>query len=99
MSETPNIYDAGNTIRLQCIFEDFDGNRVDPTTVKIIIYDHRYRMLEQAILGSGNRIDLGTYFYNYTSPKDDEERIIYEWSGEIDGFVSLKRATFSTILI
>lgn len=99
MIDAPNIYQAGNTVRLTCTFEDFDGNRVTPMNVKIIFYNHRYEKLQEVSLGSGNQIDTGVYVYNYTTSKEEEQRVVYEWSGEINGVSSLKRATFRTIFI
>ena len=99
MSETPNVYHAGNTIRLQCIFEDFDGNRVNPTNVKIILYDNKYQKLQELVLSSGYRIGTGVYIYNYITSSDLEQRIVYEWYGEINGLPSLKRSSFRTAFI
>ena len=99
MSETPNVYHAGNTIRLKCIFEDFDGNRVNPSNVKIILYDNKYQKLQESFLSSGYRVGTGEYVYNYITSSDSEQRIVYEWFGEINGLPSLKRSTFRTVFI
>jgi hypothetical protein len=99
MSETPNVYHAGNTIRLKCIFEDFDGNRINPSNVKIIIYDNKYKKIQESLLSSGYRTGIGEYVYNYITPSDSEQRIVYEWYGEINGLPSLKRSSFRTVFI
>jgi membrane-bound inhibitor of C-type lysozyme len=99
MSETPEIFQAGNTVRLQCIFEDFDGNKINPSNVKITFYDTKYNQLQQSILSTGNRIATGTYVYNFQTSKTEERRYVYEWYGEINGLPSLKRSSFRTIFI
>lgn len=99
MSETPNVYHAGNTIRLKCIFEDFDGIRVNPSTVKIIFYDNKYQKLQESLLNSEYRIGIGEYVYNYIASSDSEQRIVYEWYGEINGLPSLRRSSFRTVFI
>ena len=99
MLEQPNIYQAGNTVRLMCVFEDFDGNRVNPSSVKIILYDNKYQKLQESLLSSGYRIGTGEYVYNYITSSDSEQRIVYEWFGEINGLPSLKRSTFRTVFI
>jgi len=50
-------------------------------------------------LGEGNMIEIGEYAYNYKTSSTEEERIIYEWYGEINGLPSLKRSTFRTVFI
>jgi hypothetical protein len=99
MLEIGNVYQAGNTVRLECIFKDMDGVKVNPTNVKIIFYDYRYVLIEEFLLGIENQGETGVYYYNYVTPKDDEKRIIYEWQGIINGFPSLKRGSFRTVFI
>lgn len=99
MSDTPNIFQAGNTVRLQCIFEDFDGNRINPETVKIIFYDNRYNVMHETLLGAGNRLETGLYVYNFRTSKEEEKMYVYEWYGEISGLPSLKRSSFRTIFV
>jgi hypothetical protein len=99
MLETQNIYQAGNTVRLECTFKDFNGTLVNPETVRVTFYDYRYNVLLQLNLGTNNHLETGVYFYNYTTPSDKENRIIYEWQGVINGVPSLKRGSFRTVFI
>lgn len=94
-----NTYQAGNTVRLQCIFMDFDGNKIDPQNVQITVYNYRYTILERLMLGSESRIDLGTYQFFYQTDSEDEMKYIYEYRGEVNGVVSLKRGSFRTYMI
>jgi hypothetical protein len=98
MSETPEVFQAGNTVRLQCEFEDFDGNKINPTNVKITFYDTKYNVLQETNLNIGN-IATGTYIYNFITSNEEERRYVYEWYGEINGLPSLKRSSFRTIFI
>lgn len=99
MLEQTNTYQAGNTIRLLCIFEDFDGNRVNPNNVRITFYNYKYEKIQENVLSINNRQELGVYFFNYLTSKNSEQRIIYEWYGEIGGFPSIKRGSFRTVFI
>jgi hypothetical protein len=99
MLETEKVYQAGNTVRLECTFKDFNGIIVSPQTVKVIFYDYRYNILQQLNLDTSYQLENGVYFYNYTTPSDKEYRIIYEWQGVINGVSSLKRGSFRTVFI
>jgi hypothetical protein len=99
MSDTLNVFQAGNTIRLQCTFEDFDGNKINPTNVRIVFYDVKYNKLQESILSTGNRISTGVYVYNFRTSSEEEKRYVYEWYGEVNGLPSLKRSSFRTIFI
>lgn len=99
MLETQNVYQAGNTVRLECTFKDFNGVKVNPDNVKIIFYDYRYVKLEEFLLTLDNQSETGVYFFNYVTPTGNEQRIIYEWQGFLNGFPSLKRGSFRTVFI
>jgi hypothetical protein len=91
-----NVYQYGNTIRFECTFFDFEGNKIDPDVAKIIIYDYRYNVVFN---GEGlKKVGVGEYFYDYTTEMK-EQRLYYEWYGEIDGKPSLKRGEFMTKFI
>lgn len=90
-----NVYQYGNTVRLECDFFDYSGDKVDPQLVKVIIYDAKYNVLSTEIVGGANKQNIGEYFYDYTTPKK-EQKLYYEWYGEIDGKPSLKRGSFIT---
>lgn len=94
-----NSYQAGNTVKLQCVFKDFAGNNIDPANVQVTVYNYRYTILQRLILGAESRVDLGTYEYYFQTDTEDEMKYIYEFRGDINGIVSLKRASFRTYMI
>ena len=87
-----NTYQYGNTVRFECTFYGFDGEKIDPENVRIIIYDPRYKKMFE---GEGIRVEEGSYYYDYTT-EEKEQRYYYEWCGEIDNKPSLKRGQFMT---
>lgn len=93
-----NTYQYGNTVRLECKFFNFGGQPVDPTLIKVVIYNSKYEQISSINLTVSNRLDIGDYFYDYTTEKK-EQKLYYEWYGEIDGKPSLKRGTFMTKFI
>ncbi|AYP68273.1 hypothetical protein PQE75_gp206 [Bacillus phage vB_BcoS-136] len=93
-----NIYQYGDTVRLSCLFRNFDGEKVSPSLVKVIIYNSKYEIIKQEILGLSNMFDVGEYFYDYTT-ENKEQKLYYEWYAEIDGTPSLKRGQFITKFI
>lgn len=89
------VYQSGNTVRLECTFEDFNGYKVDPDTIKVIFYDYRYTKINEIIIGLSNKKSTGVYYYDYVTPVNEEnKRVYYEWYGEIDGTPALKRGSF-----
>lgn len=93
-----NVYHYGDTVRLECVFYDFNNEKVDPELVKIIIYDAKYNKIFEEILGINNKTGVGEYFYDYTT-EQKAQRLYYEWYGEINGKPSLKRGEFITKFI
>ncbi|MDS7057063.1 hypothetical protein NXG04_07175 [Klebsiella pneumoniae] len=93
-----NIYQYGDTVRFECVFYNFEGEKIDPQLIKVIIYDQKYKELKSEVLTSANKKDIGEYFYDYTTPKK-EQKLYYEWYGEIDGTPSLRRGSFMTKFI
>lgn len=97
---TTNTYQAGNTVRLNCTFTDFSNQPVDPVNIKVRIYNQQYVLITDNILSAANRDDVGVYFYYYTIPMDYvNQKIVYEWYGEIGGFPSISRNTFKVNFI
>ena len=92
-------YQRGDTIKLTCTFVNFSDAPVDPTEVKMIIYDANYNQVSETILDATHRTGTGTYFYNYIADVDKDTRIIYEWFGTIDGTPSIKRGSFKIVFI
>jgi len=90
-----NTYQYGNTVRFECSFFNFNNIKVDPQKIKLIIYDYKYNILFE---GVGIKKDVGEYFYDYTTEMK-EQKLYYEWYGEIDGKPSLKRGEFMTRFI
>lgn len=93
-----NIYQYGDTVRFECVFYNFEGEKVDPQLIKVVIYDQKYREVKTEVLTSVNKKAVGEYFYDYTTPKK-EQKLYYEWYGEIDGTPSLRRGSFMTRFI
>ena len=98
MKNKANVYQYGNTVRFECTFYEFDGEKVNPDLIKITLYDIRRNEIYFESLGMDNQKSLGEYFYDYTTePK--EQKLFYEWYGEINGKPSLKRGEFMTKFI
>lgn len=93
-----NTYQYGNTIRFEVKFYDFSGMPIDPTKIKVIVYDNKYKQIFTANVNTNNRKNIGEYFYDYTTEMK-EQKLYYEWYGEIDGKPSLKRGEFITRFI
>ena len=93
-----NAYQYGTTVRLECAFYDFDDVKINPDSVKIIIYNARYEILiEQTLVIDGQK-NIGEFFYDYIT-ESKKQTIYYEWYGEINGKPSLKRGEFTTKFI
>ena len=89
---------AGNTVRFTCKFYDPSGNLTTPTSIKLTLYDYQYNKLSEFPLTDANRIEMGLYFFDYTTP-NEEKKYIYEWYGMVNGFPSIKRETFTTFFL
>jgi len=93
-----SVYQHGNTIRFECSFFDYDKTRVNPQLVKFIIYNTKYEIVLETILGESNKVGIGSYFFDYITGKEIK-KYFYEWYGEIDGTPSLMRGQFATKFI
>lgn len=93
-----NTYQYGNTVRFEVDFFDFDGQPIDPDMTKIIIYNYKYEIIFQETLGVNNRTGVGRYYYDYIT-EEKEQKLYYEWYGEINGKPALKRGDFMTKFI
>lgn len=93
-----NTYQYGNTVRFEVKFYNFNGEPIDPNVIRVIIYNSKYQQLSSDSVGMNNRVNIGEYFYDYTTDKK-EQKLYYEWYGEIDGKPSLKRGQFMTKFI
>ena len=92
-------YKSGDTIRIYGEFENFSGQLSDPTNIKLIIYDFKYKKLEEFSNGI-ERESTGKYYFDYLVPTDRiGQTIIYEWNGELDGSISLDRGKFGITFV
>ncbi|MGG3845581.1 hypothetical protein [Aeribacillus composti] len=71
---------AGDTIRLKCHFKTFDGQSVEPTDVKLFIYDINKQLIEEFILDDSHKENVGIFSFDYVLP-DDKQEIIFEFRG------------------
>jgi hypothetical protein len=92
-------YLVGNAMRMEAEFRNWDNNQslVDPSVIKLIIYDIQFTIIHEFSLGGQNRISEGTYYYLFTPQK--EGIFFYEWYVDIDGIPSLTREEFSVVRI
>lgn len=89
-------YLTGNTVRLTGEFYDWNGNPIDLTTVKITIFDYKYKViLEPVELTSVNKTGVGKYFFDFIT-NEVPQRYIYEFQGILDGLPSINRGVFVT---
>lgn len=89
------IYLTGSTVRLTATFTDVEGAFKDPDLVKVIMYDFKFKKLDEFVIGEANRIGLGEYVFDYIAPLG-EKKIYFEFYGEIDGNPVLDRDSFTT---
>lgn len=94
-----NTYQSGNRVKLSAKFENDEGIFTDPAIVKLIIYNYKYEIIEQFNIGDANRIEVGEYFYDYVTDSNKNEKIFYEWYGEMNGTPTLRRGSFITKFI
>lgn len=74
---------AGDTIRLKCHFKTFTGVNIDPTDVKLTIYDKDQTQIEQIPLDDSNKENVGVYFYDYV-PASKLNEFIFEFAGSVN---------------
>lgn len=94
-----NTYQSGNRVKLTASFEDDLGEYKDPAIIRLIIYNYKYEIVEQFNIGDANRLGVGEYFYDYVTNQNKNEKIFYEWYGEMDGTPTLRRGSFLTKFI
>ncbi|MED4374309.1 hypothetical protein P9274_00995 [Schinkia azotoformans] len=71
---------SGDTVRLKVHFKTFTGESIEPTDIKLTIYDSTKTQIEQFILDDTYKLDVGVYFYDYLLPAN-LDLIIYEFAG------------------
>jgi hypothetical protein len=79
----------GDTVKLRATFHDWDDVPSDPDLVSLIFYDERFNQINAISLGADDRLDVGSYFYDYTPTQTGNFYI--EWYSETGGLPSLKR--------
>lgn len=95
-----NSYKAGNTIRITAEFRDFSNVLSDPTLIMFRVYDQAYNQIgEYSIDLTSMKSSTGIYFYDYTIPITGytNQKLYYEFYGEVSGSPSLNRGSFKVI--
>lgn len=93
---------SGNTIRLYSYFYDLNNptQLIDPDEVVFTVYDQKWTKVSETVLSAVNKISLGVYFYDYTTPTDFKIGVYnYEFKGIVGGKPSLNRDDFKVIPI
>ncbi|MEC1720608.1 hypothetical protein [Schinkia azotoformans] len=80
----------GDTVRLKVNFKDFNGQSVNPTNVKLTIYDTNKTQIEQFILDDTYKLDVGVFFYDYV-PANELNEFIFEFVGMVNNKPILSR--------
>jgi hypothetical protein len=101
MTQNLEHYKSGDTIEFTCIFNNFDGSKIDPDFIKFIVYDKLYNKIEEFNISKNPGDEVGYYSFQYTIPENlkNKQILIYEWNGEIEGKKSLERDRFITSFI
>ncbi len=90
-------YVHGNTITLECTFQDNNGNISDPDSVKVITYDYKHVKLDEYTGSDITKVSTGVYKFDYTPPTNVSRSFVYyEWNGTRAGKVSLLRNEIKT---
>ena len=89
----------GNTIRLKGEFKDFNGELTDIENPKVVVYDSKRKVILDA---EPERIEEGKYQYDLIVPDYKEagkqnEPLVFEFSGELDGKPIVGRASFERV--
>jgi len=80
----------GDTVRLKVHFKTFTGQSVDPTDIKLTIYDNQKQQIEQFILDDTNRENVGVFYFDYV-PADELNEFIFEFIGSYSNKPILSR--------
>lgn len=89
---------TGNTVRLTCTVKNFEGEKTDPETIKFLIYNNKYEVLSETILGPGNKDAIGEYFYDYTT-EDVKGKYYFEFYSIVSGNAAVQRGTIRTSFV
>ena len=80
----------GDTVRLKVNFKDFNGQSVNPSDVKLTIYDINKIQIEQFVLDDTYKLDVGVFFYDYV-PAGELNEFIFEFVGMVNNKPILSR--------
>lgn len=80
----------GDTVRLKCHFKTFDGKSVDPTDVKLTIYNSKKEQIKQIPLDDTYKENVGVYIYDYV-PASELNEFIFEFAGSVNNKPILSR--------
>lgn len=90
-------YQKGNTIKLNATFKDWNNEDIDPTNLKLIIYDSNYTKIDEREVFPSHRMQTGQYYYDYVF--DNIGYFYYEWNATIDGTPSIIRNSIEISMI
>lgn len=93
-----NTFQCGNTIILNAEFYNENDILIDPSIVKVIIYNQSYEKIHELSDIAINKIGIGKYSCNYRT-ENVPQYIYYEWYAEIDGNPSLIRDKIRTVFV
>lgn len=85
----------GDTIQTKCMFQDYEGNGIDPSNIVVKIYKYKQYTLIDSITDVV-REDFGRYHALYTLPEGEGREIfIVEWAGIYEGKPTITRQQLS----
>jgi len=94
----PNQYFAGDSIRLNCTYNDLDGNAMDPSSPAVSIWDFEgVKRIDAATPAYAG--ETGKYYYNYQIPSDGPEgawRVVF--SGTVGNQISEYTLEFEVVI-
>lgn len=89
-----NIYEflGGDTLKIIGRFRSFDEVLVDPTNIKIKIYNSRFELIDTVEGPSIIKESVGVYYTEYVLPDTTRDvDLIFEWYGIINAKPSIDR--------
>ncbi|PMC34751.1 hypothetical protein CJ195_21830 [Bacillus sp. UMB0899] len=81
---------TGDTVRLKVHFKTFDGVSVDPTDIKLKIYETDKTLYEEITITDTDKLSKGVYFYDYL-PASELNEFIFEFAGSYNNKPILSR--------
>jgi len=84
-----------NTIKVSAEIEDINGNPVEPSVIKVNIYDSSYQLVESITDISND----GNYYYIYYTLPDAPGKYICEWYCEYLNNSYVKRSLWNVTFV